>query len=194
MQKLILATNNQGKIKELNSMLSPIECIAQKELNISSAVETGATFIENAILKARHVSQESKLPSLADDSGLVIPELDGQPGIYSARFAGNNASDVDNINLVLQRIREKGLQNPAAYFYCAIVLMRHPADPTPLVATGKLCGVITSTPTGKNGFGYDPIFYLPKLAVTLAEVNQAQKNSISHRAQALQELRKKLNP
>lgn len=193
MQKIILATNNQGKIKELSSMLAPIECIAQKELNISSAEETGATFIENAIIKARHVSEKSTLPALADDSGLVIPELDGQPGIYSARFCGDNASDLDNLNLVLEKIKAKGLKEPKAYFYCAIALMQHPNDPTPIIATGKLIGQICSTPTGTHGFGYDPIFYLPELKTTLAEIDQATKNTISHRAQALNNLRQKLS-
>ena len=151
MQKLILATNNQGKIKELSSILAPIKCVAQRELNIRSVEETGATFIENAILKARHVSEQSNLPALADDSGLVIPDLDGQPGIYSARFSGCNSSDLDNINLVLEKVKQKGLHTPKAYFYCAIALMKHAADPTPIITTGKLFGQIISTPSGQHG-------------------------------------------
>lgn len=189
MQKLILATSNLGKIREISAILAPIECLSQTDLNIESPLETGQTFIENAIIKARHASLLSGLPALADDSGLVIPELNDEPGIFSARFAGENANDTENVNLVLQKIQQKNLKNPKAYFYCAIALIQHPNSPIPLIATGELHGKIINSPQGNNGFGYDPIFYLDKYACTLAELSKNTKNSISHRFLALHKLK-----
>ncbi len=188
MKKIILATSNSGKTREISAILAPIQCISQAEFNIISPPETGKTFVENAIIKARHASQFTNLPALADDSGLVIPELDYKPGIFSARFAGENANDTENLNLVLNKIKERGLKNPNAYFYCAIVLMRHKEDPVPIITTGELHGKIIDTPKGKNGFGYDPIFYLDEYKCTLAELSQITKNTISHRFLALQKL------
>ncbi len=188
MQKIILATSNTGKIREISEILEPIKCISQKNLNINSPVESGQTFVENAIIKARHASKIANLPALADDSGLVIPELNDEPGIFSARFAGENASDKDNIRLVLDKIKNKGLTRPKAYFYCAIVLMRHANDPIPLISTGLLPGKINDSPKGKNGFGYDPIFYLEEYKCTLAELDSSTKNKLSHRFLALEKL------
>lgn len=188
MKKIILATNNPGKIAEIAALLAPIECIPQQDFNIPPAQETGKTFIENAIIKARQVSTIAMLPALADDSGLVIPELNDEPGIFSARFAGKNASDLDNLNLVLNKIKQKNLKSPKAYFYCAIALFMNGNSPTPIISTAKLEGKIISSPRGTNGFGYDPIFYIDAFGCTLAELNQADKNRISHRFLALNKL------
>ena len=185
MNTLILATRSQGKIQELSSLLAPVHCIPQEELQIFEIEETGLSFVENAILKARNASQ-CGYPALADDSGLVIPALSGQPGIYSARFSGVGASDTANIQKVLEQMQ--GETDRYAYFYCAIALVNHAEDPTPILAMGKLEGTITEYPIGKQGFGYDPIFFLPEQQCTLAELTTAQKNKISHRAQALQRL------
>lgn len=185
---IILATSNAGKIRELRELLAPRECIPQQDFNIADADETGKTFIENALIKARHASQIIGKPALADDSGLVIPALNGQPGIFSARFAGIGCSNEDNIAHVLSRLKECAIHTPSAYFYCTIVLLQHADDPTPLIATGRCQGQIITTPTGKHGFGYDPIFYLPEYRCTMAELPAEIKNTLSHRAQALHQL------
>jgi XTP/dITP diphosphohydrolase len=191
---IIIATSNVGKIKEFRALLSSKKCIPQGELNITDADETGCTFVENALIKARHASRVSNMPAIADDSGLVIPILNGQPGIYSSRFAGEHATDQDNIARVLSLL-QKALPNqnqnnnlPDAFFYCAIALIQHADDPTPLFGTGILKGKIVTNPKGTDGFGYDPIFYLPEYECTLAELSSTQKNAISHRARALQAL------
>ena len=188
MKKIILATSNAGKIAELSALLYPVECIPQGKLGIDDAEETGLSFIENALIKARYASRLSGEPALADDSGLVVPMLNGQPGIYSARFAGSNASDAENIEHLLQKLHLEQTQERHAFFYCAIALITHAKDPTPIIATGTLHGVITDLPSGDQGFGYDPIFYLPSHQCTLAELSSAEKNNISHRARALQQL------
>ena len=185
MKKIILATSNAGKISELQALLSPIECVPQGVLGIDDAEETGLSFIENALLKARHASRLSGEPALADDSGLVVPALNGQPGIYSARYAGVNASDAENIECVLRKLQQT--EDRRAFFYCAIALVTHAEDPTPIIATGTLHGVITEARAGDKGFGYDPIFYLPSHQCTLAELSSAEKNTISHRARALKQ-------
>ena len=190
MNTLILATGSAGKIQELSSLLAPINCIPQNELHIAAAEETGLSFIENAIIKARNASQ-CGYPALADDSGLVIEALGGDPGIYSARFSGVGASDSANIQKVLEQMQ--GVVDRRAYFYCVVALVRHPEDPTPLLAIGKLEGMITERPSGSKGFGYDPIFFLLEQRCTLAELLPEQKNKISHRAQALQMLLKSKN-
>jgi XTP/dITP diphosphohydrolase len=187
MKKIILATGNAGKIAELRALLSPIECVPQRMLGIDDAEETGLSFIENAILKARHASRMCGEPALADDSGLVIPALNGQPGIYSARFAGVNASDAENIEHLLEKLRLTQPEDRHAFFYCAIALVAHAEDPTPVIATGTLHGVITEARAGDKGFGYDPIFFLPSHQCTLAELSAAEKNTISHRAHALKQ-------
>lgn len=188
---IILATDNKGKIKELSALLASKKCIPQRDLNIESTIETGKTFIENAILKARHAAKIGNMPAIADDSGLVIPVLHGNPGIYSARFAGKNASDIENINKVTNSIKKlpNYKTNTPAYFYCAIALLKHPDDPTPYITTGELSGEIILNPQGDFGFGYDPIFYLPDYKCTLAELPLAIKNAISHRAKALLKLK-----
>ncbi|KTC78422.1 RdgB/HAM1 family non-canonical purine NTP pyrophosphatase [Legionella cincinnatiensis] len=189
MKKIVLATSNSGKIKELNALLNPIECIPQTTLGISDAVENGLSFIENALIKARHASLYANEPALADDSGLVVPALNGAPGIYSARYAGNHATDVENINLLLENMLQLTNEQREAWFYCAIALVQQAKDPTPIIATGICKGFIHDIPTGDGGFGYDPIFYLPEYQCTMAQLPAKLKNNISHRAQALKQLR-----
>lgn len=190
MKEIILATDNKGKITELEAILAPLHCIPQSALGIESPEETGLSFVENAILKARHASRLSNKPALADDSGLVVPILNGEPGIYSARYAGIHASDADNIALLLANLGAEPERE--AYFYCAIALVQHANDPTPLIATGKLLGRIANAPAGEQGFGYDPVFYLPAHQCTVAQLPATIKNTISHRAQALKQLHSQL--
>lgn len=188
-KELILATSNSGKIKELQDLLAPLPCIPQTVFGIDSAEETGLSFIENALLKARHASSLTDKPALADDSGLVVPALNGEPGIFSARYAGLNASDADNIQLLLHKMREIPENQRHAYFYCALALVQHPNDPTPIVCTGILHGSITMRASGEQGFGYDPLFYVAEHQGTLAQLPASIKNKISHRAIALNQLR-----
>lgn len=188
-KELILASSNKGKLQELNTLLHPIVCISQSELEILDADETGLSFIENALIKARHASLHAKKAALADDSGLVVPALNGAPGIYSARYAGNKASDSDNIELLLNRMSHLEKDQRKAYFYCAIALVEHANDPTPLIATGLLQGYIINERKGNQGFGYDPIFFIEETQCTAAELSATIKNKISHRAQALSQLK-----
>ena len=192
MNELILATGNQGKIVELQALLSPTHCISQNALGIESAEETGLSFIENAIIKARHASRLAQKPALADDSGLVVLALDGKPGIYSARFAGIDADDNDNINLLLEKMATIPDDQRQAYFYCALALVQHADDPTPIIATGKFSGTITRSRSGEQGFGYDPIMYIAKHQCTVAQLPAHIKNTISHRAMALKQLSEQL--
>lgn len=189
-QEIVLASGNAHKLLELKSLLSPmrIKCISQTDLNIKDAEETGLTFIENAIIKARHASKIANKPALADDSGLVVQALNGNPGIYSARFSGVDASCEENINLLLQKMQDIPFDKRQAYFYTAIVLITHERDPAPIVATGKLSGFISTERKGTNGFGYDSVFYLTNKEYTLAQLPSETKNKISHRAQALNKL------
>lgn len=192
MKEIILATNNPGKIAELQAILSPLHCISQASMGIKSVEETGLSFIENALLKARYLSQITGKPALADDSGLVVDVLNGEPGIYSARYAGNDSSDSDNIEHLLEKLKLIGPDQRQAFFYCAIALVQHADDPTPLIACGQLAGQIAMKPEGSNGFGYDPVFYLTSHQCTLAQLPADIKNTISHRAQALEQLRQKI--
>lgn len=189
MKHIILATSNPGKIKELNYLLNPIECVAQTTLGISDADETGLSFIENALIKARHASVASGQPALADDSGLVVPALNGEPGIYSARYAGTHASDEQNIERLLENMAHLPIEKRQAYFYCAIALVKYPTDPTPVITTGIFHGTITTEPAGTNGFGYNPIFFVPEYQATVAQLPDTIRNTISHRAKALNQLR-----
>ncbi|WP_028389191.1 RdgB/HAM1 family non-canonical purine NTP pyrophosphatase [Legionella fairfieldensis] len=192
MKELILATSNNGKIAELKAILSSWSCIPQASLGIGDAEETGLSFVENAIIKARHASRLGNKPALADDSGLVVPALHGEPGIYSARFAGAGATDNDNIHLLLAKLADVPDDQRQAHFYCAIALVRQADDPVPLIATGQLSGLISKVRTGDQGFGYDPVFYLEIHQCTMAQLPVSIKNEISHRARALQQLRKLL--
>jgi XTP/dITP diphosphohydrolase len=187
---IVLATGNIGKINEFKALLQSKPCIPQRALGINDADETGLTFIENALIKARHASRISNMPAIADDSGLVVPALQDRPGIYSSRFAGDQATDQDNINHLLKLLKNQtNTTKIDAYFYCVIVFIQHADDPTPLFGTGRLDGHIVTNPTGTHGFGYDPIFYLKEYDCTLAELPAAIKNTLSHRAQALKALR-----
>ena len=188
METIVLATSNQGKCREIQAILSPltINCQPQSEYGIGAVEETGLSFVENALIKARHASKQSELPAIADDSGLVVPALGGRPGIYSSRYGGENADDNDNIDKLLSSL--VGESRREAYFYCAMAYVRHPADPTPLIACGRWDGRILEVRRGADGFGYDPIFYLPVLEKTAAELGRDEKNHISHRAKALQQL------
>lgn len=192
MNTLVLATHSRGKIIELTTLLSPIQCIPQAQFHTPELAETGLSFIENAIMKARHACSYSQYPAIGDDSGLVIDALNGGPGIYSARYAGEKASDKDNIEKVLHAMQKMRPESSHAYFYCAIALVRYPEDPTPILALGRLDGTIIEKPEGHQGFGYDPIFWLPEQKKTLAQLSMQEKNQISHRAQALQSLLKQI--
>lgn len=187
MQKVVLATGNAGKVRELADLLADfgLDVVAQTELNVESVEETGLTFIENAILKARHAAKVTGLPALADDSGLAVDALGGAPGIYSARYAGEDASDQQNLEKLLQALKDVPDDKRQAQFHCVLVYMRHAEDPTPLVFHGSWPGVITHAPAGQGGFGYDPIFYVPSEGKTAAELTRDEKSAISHRGQAL---------
>ena len=190
MNKIVLATNNSGKIIELNALLAPLklEVHPQNEFTNSSAEETGSTFIENAILKARHAASVSGLPAIADDSGLEVDALNGAPGIYSARFAGPDASDQDNIDKLLTELKDIPTAQRTARFHCVLVYMKHADDPTPIVCHGKWEGVITLEQQGRKGFGYDPVFFIPSINKTSAQLTKEEKNAISHRGKALSQL------
>lgn len=187
MQKIVLASNNKGKVRELGQMLSRLdmEVLPQSDFNAGEVEETGLTFVENAILKARHAAQVSGLPAIADDSGLEVDALNGAPGIYSARYAGLDASDEDNLQKLLHDLRDVADQQRTARFQCLLVYLRHANDPTPLICQGSWQGMISHEPHGDNGFGYDPIFYVPDHECTSAQLAPELKNQLSHRGQAL---------
>ncbi len=191
MKKIILATSNLGKVRELNSMLEgQYNVVSQVDMEVEEVPETGASFIENALIKARNASSQSQLPALADDSGLVVDALNGEPGIYSARYAGENATDEDNIVKLLARMDDE--DDRGASFCCAMVFVRHAGDPEPIIVERSWEGQILRELKGHNGFGYDPVFYLPELDCTSAQLSAEEKNRQSHRGQALQEILKRL--
>ncbi|MEL0654507.1 RdgB/HAM1 family non-canonical purine NTP pyrophosphatase [Pseudoalteromonas issachenkonii] len=185
---LVLATGNPGKVKELANMLSPlnINVVPQSDFNVGEVAETGTTFVENAIIKARHAAKITGMPAIADDSGLEVDGLNGAPGVYSARFAGTGASDQDNIDKLLVDLGDNPIRS--ARFWCVLVLMRHADDPTPLICSASWEGEITLTQNGNGGFGYDPVFFVAEQSCTSAELTKEQKNAVSHRGQALQKL------
>lgn len=187
MQKVVLATGNPGKVRELADLLAAfgLDIMAQTDLGVESAEETGLTFIENAILKARHAAQITGLPAIADDSGLAVDALGGAPGIYSARYAGEDASDQQNLEKLLVALQDVPDDRRQAQFHCVLVYLRHAADPTPLVFHGSWQGVITRAAVGSGGFGYDPIFRIPALGKTAAELSKDEKRAVSHRGKAL---------
>ena len=182
MQKVVLATGNAGKVRELASLLHDfgLDVVAQTELGVDSAEETGLTFIENAILKARHAAQITGLPAIADDSF-----LDGAPGIYSARYSGVDATDQQNLEKLLVALNDVPDEQRTAQFHCVLVYMRHAEDPTPIVCHGSWPGVITREAAGNGGFGYDPIFFVPTEGKTAAELTREERSAISHRGRAL---------
>ncbi|PKG62269.1 RdgB/HAM1 family non-canonical purine NTP pyrophosphatase [Pseudoalteromonas arctica] len=185
---LVLATGNPGKVNELANMLSPlnINVVPQSDFNVGEVAETGTTFVENAIIKARHAAKITGMPAIADDSGLEVDGLNGAPGVYSARFAGPGASDQDNIDKLLVDLGSNPIRS--ARFWCVLVLMRHADDPTPLICSASWEGEITLTQNGDGGFGYDPVFFVAEKNCTSAELTKEQKNAVSHRGQALQKL------
>ena len=187
---LVLASGNRGKLRELGAMLAPLGWAvrAQDEWNLAEAVEDGLTFVENALLKARHAAAHTGLPALADDSGLVVDALHGAPGIFSARYAGAGADDAANNRKLLDALTGLGPARRTAHFYCAMVLLRHPQDPAPLVATGAWHGRIADQPAGAGGFGYDPLFWVDSHHCTAAELAPEVKNALSHRGQAVARL------
>jgi len=190
--KIVLASSNRGKIQEIQNILNEHTLVTQQELNISEVEETGSTFIENAILKAKNAALYSGLPAIADDSGLVVDALQGAPGIISARYAGNQATDLDNLNLVLKNMASIPEAQRSARFICVIVLMRHATDPFPIIAQASWEGRLLNAPQGSNGFGYDPIFWLATENCSSADLSPSKKNQLSHRAQALRSLEQQL--
>jgi XTP/dITP diphosphohydrolase len=184
---LVLASGNAGKLRELGALLRPLRWSVrpQSEWALEKAVENGLSFIENALVKARHAARLTGLPALGDDSGLVVDALDGGPGIYSSRFAGEGADDASNNRLLLEALAGVGESRRGAHFYCAMALLRHAGDPVPLVATGKWYGRIVEAPAGSDGFGYDPLFWVPAQGCTAAQLPADVKNRLSHRGQAL---------
>ena len=188
--KIVLASGNKGKVAELSAMLAPLhyQVIPQTELGVVDADETGLTFIENALIKARHAALVTGLPAIADDSGLAVDVLGGAPGIYSARYAGEAASDSDNIDKLLAAMQQVPPEQRGAQFHCVLVYLRHAEDPTPLVCHGVWRGQISLSRSGSNGFGYDPVFFIPEENCTSAELSRERKQQLSHRGKALSQL------
>lgn len=193
MQKLVIASNNPGKLREFEHMLSPlgIEVVTQSQLGIPEAEEPHCTFIENALTKARHASRLSGLPALADDSGICVEALNGAPGVYSARYAGDSPkSDQANNDKLMRDMR--GVTDRRAHYYCVLVLVRHADDPQPVIAEGEWHGEIAHEERGDGGFGYDPMFWLPELNRMSSELSHDEKHAISHRGKAMKVLLEKL--
>ncbi len=190
MQKIVLASNNKGKVHEFGEMLSTLnmEVVPQATFNIEDADETGLTFVENAIIKARHASAIANLPAIADDSGLEVDFLNGAPGIYSARYSGAGATDEKNLLKLLEALKDVPAEKRTARFQCVLVYMRHAEDPTPIICQGSWEGIITTEKQGENGFGYDPVFHVPTHNCSSAELDSKEKNKLSHRGQALKKL------
>lgn len=194
MKKLVLASSNPGKLRELSALLgeSRYKIIPQADFNVPEVAETGTTFVENAIIKARHAAQYTGLAALADDSGIVIDALNGEPGVHSARFSGSDASDESNNILLVEKLRSVPEAQRSARYQAVIVYMRNAADPSPIICEGSWEGIMVLEAKGSGGFGYDPYFYLPDYGCTSAELSADEKNRISHRGQALRLLLEKL--
>jgi XTP/dITP diphosphohydrolase len=190
MARVVLASSNAGKLREMSALLAPlgVELVNQKTLGIDSAEETGTTFLENALLKARHAAGKADLPAIADDSGIEVDALEGRPGVYSARFAGDKASDEDNLRKLLTELHDVPAEFRQARYHCVIVFVRDAKDRDPIVAHGTWEGQIGTEPRGSGGFGYDPIFIPAGMHNTAAQLTPEQKNGVSHRAQALRAL------
>lgn len=193
MKKIILASNNKGKIMEFDAMLDGLyEVVSMSDRKVEEVPETGLTFVENALIKARNASEQSGLPALADDSGIVVDALSGEPGIYSARYAGNHGDDEANTEKLLDDMQSVPDGKRTGRFWCAIVFVEHANDPTPIIIQRGWEGEILREKVGGNGFGYDPIFYVPTHGCASAELSPEIKNTISHRGQALAALLKEL--
>ena len=188
MNRLVLASSNPGKVREFGELLAPlgIEVVPQSALGVPDAEEPHATFVENALAKARNAARHAKLPALADDSGICVAALDGEPGVHSARFAGEPKSDARNNEKLVALL--EGQSDRRAHYYCVVVLVRHADDPEPLIAEGRWHGQVIDTPRGSGGFGYDPHFLLPDLGRTVAELAPEEKHAVSHRGKALRRL------
>lgn len=193
-KRLVIASNNRGKIAEFGALLTPLNLnpVAQGELGVSAAEEPAVTFVENAIIKARHASRMTGLPALADDSGLAVDALGGRPGVRSARFAGDSASDQQNLEALIAALDGVATEERSAQFHCVLVYLRHADDPTPIICHGCWRGQILERPRGKGGFGYDPIFLAPETNTSAAELTREQKAGISHRGRALKILLEQL--
>lgn len=193
--KTILATHNAAKVSELQAICASfaIELIPQSFYNIAAIPETGSTFVENALQKARHATQQSGLPAIADDSGLVVPALNGAPGIFSKRYAGEQASDQENNTKLLKEMQHLINEQRTAFYYCALVYLSHEKDPVPLICVAQWSGIILENLRGIHGFGYDPLFYVTEKKQSAAELTPSQKNSLSHRARATQLLFQQLS-
>jgi XTP/dITP diphosphohydrolase len=193
-EAIVLASNNAGKVREINQLLegAGIRVVPQGDFGVPEADETGLSFVENAILKARNAAQHSGLPAIADDSGIEVDALHGAPGIHSARYAGPRASDADNVAKLLHALDSVPESERDARFQCVLVYLRHAADPTPLICQGTWEGRILRAPRGANGFGYDPVFFVPTHGCSAAELDSTVKNDLSHRGQALRRLRQLL--
>jgi len=199
-KRLVLASSNPGKLREFEALLAPlgVEIVPQSNLGVTDAEEPHGSFVENALAKARHASRRTRLPALADDSGICVAALDGEPGVHSARFAepppgsmpGGNTHDTRNNKKLIELLADK--DNRRAHYYCVIVFMRHADDPEPIIAEGSWAGEIVAEPRGANGFGYDPHFFLRDLGKTAAELDPEQKNLVSHRGKALRRMLAKL--
>lgn len=197
MSKIVLATGNQGKVKELANLLAThqLEIVPQSDFNVPDVAETGTTFVENAIIKARHAAKITGLPAIADDSGLEVDALNGAPGVYSARYASDiteNPSDDDNTNKLLDALKSIPEEQRSARFHCVLVYMQHENDPTPIICHGVWQGSISHSKQGEQGFGYDPVFWQNDLQLSSAQLPRDLKNKLSHRGQALAKLVKKL--
>lgn len=190
MQKIVLASGNQGKLAELQAMLQPLalEVVAQNELRVPEAEETGVTFIENALIKARNAAEHTGLPAISDDSGLAVDVLDGAPGVRSARYSGADANDLANNRKLLQALAGVPDEQRGAQFHCTVVYLRHAQDPVPIICHGVWPGYILRDARGQAGFGYDPLFWVPEEQASSAELSKARKNRISHRGRAMRAL------
>lgn len=192
MSEIVLASGNLGKIREIQAILQNAKILPQSQFNVPEAKETGTTFIENAIIKARNAARHCGLPAIADDSGLVVDALNGAPGVISARYAGSGASDADNIDKLLAQLQGVAADQRSARFICVLVYLRHADDPLPVIAQGIWEGQILETRMGEQGFGYDPVFWLNQQQCSSAQLSPALKNALSHRGQALKLLQQQL--
>jgi len=190
--RVVLATGNPGKLREFRALVEaqgmPLAIVGQADCFAGEADETGLAFVENALIKARHACELTRLPAIADDSGLIVDALDGEPGIHSARYAGDMASDQANIDLLLAELAASGLDRSPARYHCTLILLRHAEDPDPLIAQARWEGEVRCDAQGTDGFGYDPVFWLPERNCTVAELTPIEKNRLGHRGRAMRML------
>ena len=192
-KEILIATSNNGKIKEFENLLAEYKVVSLKDYDIEDAIEDGTSFLENALIKAKHGSIKTGLYSIADDSGLVVPKLNNQPGIYSARYAGNKASDKDNRDKIIEELNKLSVKELSAYYVCCLVGIETYEDPMPLISFGKIYGKVSILSSGDGGFGYDKIFYPDNFDCSMASIDSSIKNKISHRAIAAKDFMNKFN-